>query len=299
MKTKHKSVTVMLVVLSMLLTACKASDAPATDTAVPAAQTAEEASADNDAAGKMASEESSETATVKSKEAKELTILAAASLTDVCNELKEKYEKEHPEVTLNLSYGSSGALQTQIEEGAPCDIFFSAAKKQMDALNEASLMDAASISDLLENRVVLVVPAEGGADITSFEDVSSDKVKMIGLGEPESVPAGHYAEEVFTTLGTLDAVKAKANYGQDVRTVLTWVEEGDVDCGVVYATDAYTTDKVKIIAEAPEGSCKKVIYPVGIVAASENKDTAADFIAFLKTDDVLKVFEGYGFTPVK
>ena len=228
----------------------------------------------------------------------ELIILAAASLTDVCNELKDKYESEHPDVTLTFSYGSSGALQTQIEEGAPCDIFFSASKKQMDALNEENLMDAESITELLENKIVLVVPAAAGSDIQSFDDLTDDKVKLIGLGEPESVPAGQYAEEVFTSLGTLDQIKSKANYGQDVRTVLTWVEEGAVDCGVVYATDAYTTDKVKIVAEAPEGSCKKVIYPVGMTAASSHPAEAEELIGFFRSDEVMKVFEGYGFTPV-
>ncbi|MCR4706129.1 MAG: molybdate ABC transporter substrate-binding protein, partial [Lachnospiraceae bacterium] len=210
-----------------------------------------------------------------------LNILAAASLTDACTELETMYEKEHPNVSLTFSFASSGALQTQIEEGAPADLFFSAAKKQMEALNQEGLMDSASITELLENKIVLVVPASSDQKISSFEDVAGDKVSMIGLGDPESVPAGQYAEEVFTSLGNLDAVKAKANYGSDVRTVLTWVEEGSVDCGVVYQTDAFTTDKVKIVAIAPEGSCKKVIYPVGIVKATKNPEAAQAFLAFL------------------
>ena len=228
----------------------------------------------------------------------EITILAAASLTDVCNELKEVYEKEHPGVSLAFSFGSSGALQTQIEEGAPCDIFFSAALKQMDALKEEKLMDDDSIINLLENKIVMVVPRGSESGIASFEDAAKDKVKIIGLGEPESVPAGQYAEQVFTSLGILDEVKAKANYGQDVRTVLTWVEEDAVDCGVVYATDAYTSDKVQIAAEAPEGSCDKVIYPAGIVAASGNKEMSSEFLEFLKGDEAMKIFEDYGFTAV-
>jgi len=229
----------------------------------------------------------------------ELTILAAASLTDVCDEIKGIYEAEHPGVTLIFSYGSSGALQTQIEEGAPCDIFFSAALKQMNALKEEGLMDNDSITELLENKIVLVVPAESTSDLASFEGVTADGVGMIGLGEPESVPVGQYAEEVFTSLNILDEVKAKANYGSDVRTVLTWVEEGAVDCGVVYATDAYTTDLVRIVAEAPEGSCRQVIYPVGITASSENKEAAAEFTAYLASDAAMALFEGYGFSPVR
>ncbi len=229
--------------------------------------------------------------------AEEVTILAAASLTDVCTELSGIYAESHPDVKLTFSFGSSGALQTQIEEGAPADIFFSASTKQMDALNEQGLMDNDSIEKLLENKIVLIVPADSDKGISSFDDAVTDKVSMIGLGEPESVPAGQYAEEIFTSLGTLEQVKAKANYGTDVRTVLSWVETGDVDCGVVYATDAYSSDKVKIVAEAPEGSCKKVIYPAGIVSSSAHKEAAKEFMDFLGSDAGMEVFEKYGFSP--
>ncbi len=190
---------------------------------------------------------------------------------------------------------SSGALQTQIEEGAPADIFFSASTKQMDALDGEGLMESDSITELLENKIVLVTPAGNEKGLTSFEDAASDKTQMIGLGDPESVPAGQYAEEVFTSLGILDEVKSKANYGSDVRTVLTWVEEGEVDCGVVYQTDAFTTDKVEIIATAPEGSCKKVIYPAGIVKSTKNPEASKELLGFLGSDEAGKVFEKYGF----
>lgn len=226
----------------------------------------------------------------------ELTILAAASLTDVCNEIKERYEAEHQDVTLQFSYGASGALQTQIEEGAPADIFFSAAMKQMNALDEEELMDSDSIVALLENKVVLVVPAEGDSTLASFEEVATDKVTMIGLGEPDSVPVGQYSEEIFTSLGILEQVKEKANYGSDVRTVLSWVESSAVDCGVVYATDAYTTKKVQIVAEAPEGSCKKVIYPAGVTKESNNPEAAAEFLTYLQQEETGVLFESYGFT---
>lgn len=228
-----------------------------------------------------------------------LTILAAASLTDVCDEIKTMYETEHPEVTVTFSYGGSGALQTQIEEGAPADIFISAATKQMKALDEEGLMDSDSIVQILENKVVLIVPKDSTQEIESFEDVTGEAVKMIGLGEPGSVPVGQYAEEIFTSLNMLDVVKEKANYGSDVRTVLSWVETGSVDCGVVYATDAYTSDAVKIVCEAPAGSCKQVIYPAGIIKASENAEAAADFLEYIQTEDVMKLFESYGFSQVE
>ena len=229
-------------------------------------------------------------------EVKTVTVLAAASLTDVMGELETKYEASHKDVDLVFSFAGSGALQTQIEEGAPCDIFISAATKQMNALRDEDLMDDNSIFDLLENKVVLIVPGSSSLGLTSFEDVTRDDVKMIGLGEPESVPAGKYAEQIFTSLGILDDVKAKANYGSDVRTVLSWVEMGELYCGVVNATDAYTSDRVKIFAEAPEGSCDKVIYPAGIVKSSEVKPQAEEFLKYLQSDDAAAVFEAYGFT---
>ena len=225
----------------------------------------------------------------------EVMILAAASLTDVCSELEPLYEEEHPGVDLIFSFGSSGALQSQIEEGAPADIFLSASTKQMDALKEEGLMDEDSITELLENKVVLIVPKGNPAGISSFEECADDKAGIIGIGDPESVPAGQYAEEVFTSLGIWDAVKAKAGYGSDVRTVLTWVETGETDCGVVYATDALTTDKVETAATAPEGSCSKIIYPAGVVKAAGNKKEAEAFLEYLKGDEAGKVFKSYGF----
>ena len=245
------------------------------------------------------SESKSEAGTEGSGTKKEIVVLAAASLTDVCGELEKMYEEQHQDIDLVFSFAGSGALQTQIEEGAPADIFISAAQKQMKALKEESLMKDDTICDLLENKVVLIVPADSTLGITSFEDVKKDEVKMVGLGELESVPAGQYAKAVFTSLGFWEDVEKKANFGTDVRTVLTWVEAGEVDCGVVYATDAYTTDKVKIVAEAPEGSCDKVVYPAGVVGASKNADDAAAFLDYLKTDEATKVFEKYGFVKAQ
>jgi len=231
----------------------------------------------------------------KGGEEKEITILAAASLTDVCGELKAEFEKNNPDIKLTFSFGSSGALQTQIEEGAPCDVFFSAAEKQINALKDEGLLDENSIKTLLENKIVLVVPKGNAPGLKDFSEVTGSSVNMIALGDPESVPAGQYAEEVFTTLGILDDVKKKANYGSDVRTVLSWVESGDADCGVVYATDAFTTDKVEIVAYAPEGSCKRVLYPAAVIKASANKEAAQKFLDYLSGADALKLFEKYGF----
>ena len=126
-------------------------------------------------------------------------------------------------------------------------MFISAATTQMDALREQGLMEESSVTELLENKVVLIVPQGSGAGITSFEDAATDKVGMIGLGEPGSVPVGQYSQEIFTSLGIWEEVQEKANFGSDVRTVLSWVETGSVDCGVVYATEAYVGEHIEIV----------------------------------------------------
>ena len=224
----------------------------------------------------------------------ELYVSAAASLTDVITEIAAEYKKVAPHVTIVPTFDSSGTLQTQIEEGAPADIFLSAAQKQMTALDDAGLIVSATRKDMLVNKVVLIVPADSTADITSFEDVTTDKVSMVAIGG-ESVPVGQYTQEIYTFLGTWEAVQAKANLGENVRAVLAWVESGDVDCGIVYATDAASTSGVKVVCEAPEGSHNPVIYPGAVVAASENQAAAEEFLAFLTGDVAIAAFEKAGF----
>lgn len=226
----------------------------------------------------------------------ELTILAAASLKDVTGELAKMYKEIEPNVELTFSYGASGALQTQIEEGAPADIFLSAATKQMDALDEGGFLLDGTKKDLLINKVVLIMPKESTLSLKEFQDVGTDSVKSIALGEPESVPCGQYAKEVFTNLNIWDTVKEKANYGSDVKQVLTWVESSEVDCGVVYATDAIISDKVSIVCKAPEGSHNAITYPVAVTKSSTNPNEAKAFLDFLFTKEASKVFEQYGFT---
>ena len=234
----------------------------------------------------------------KEAKKKELTILAAASLADVCDELKTIYEKEN-DIKLNFSYGSSGALQTQIEEGAKADLFFSASVDQMNTLSSKKMIDKKSVKNLLENKVILIANKDSKKDIESFEDLATDEVKMVGMGDPESVPAGKYAKQVFESLKIWDKVKKKANFGTDVRNVLNWVEANEVDCGVVYETDAKISDKVKILSTAKKGLCDDIIYPVGMISSSKNKTDAQDLIDFFASDDAMKVFKKYGFYEVK
>lgn len=242
----------------------------------------------------MPTEESEETAPI-AEEQQEILVMAAASMTDVCTELGTLFEEQNPNIKVNHSFGASGALQTQIEEGAPADIFISAAQKQMDVLDETGKIDQASRIDLLENKIVLITPKDSGLVLESFADLTKDEVKKIGLGEVESVPVGRYSEEVFTFLGVWDAVKEKAVFGSDVRTVLSWVEMGEVDCGVVYSTDAATTDQVKVLLTAPVESHKPVIYPAAILSDGKNKEASQLYLDFLKNAQSKALFEKYGF----
>ena len=225
----------------------------------------------------------------------ELQVSAAASLTDVMKELAANYQKEHPNVEIKFNFGSSGALQQAIQNGGAADLFFSAAQKQMNALEKAGDLAADTRRDLLINEVVLIVPKEGGKDIKSFEELAGDKVAKIALGEPKGVPVGQYSEEVFNNMKIFDQVKPKAVYGSDVRQVLAWVENGEADCGIVYATDAAISQKVRVAAKAPEGTHKPIIYPAAILKDSKQKDTAADFLKFVSTPESAKLFQKYGF----
>lgn len=231
----------------------------------------------------------------KNSEQVELLVSAAASMTDVLGELAESYKSKVPDVKLNFTFGSSGALQTQIEEGAPVDIFMSAAEKQMTALEEKDLLVEGTKKTLLLNKVVLVAPIDSDIELRAFEDLATDKVRKIGLGESSGVPVGEYSQEIFTNLNLLDKIKDKSVYGSDVRTVLTWVESGEVECGVVYATDAASSDKVRVITQAPVGSHKEVTYPVAVIKDSKNIEAAKAFLDYLSTDEAAKIFEKYGF----
>mgnify|MGYP000287567249 FL=1 len=225
----------------------------------------------------------------------EILVAASASLEYAYeDELIPMFEEQNPDITVSGTYDSSGKLQTQIEEGMEADVFMSAATKQMDALTEEGMIEEDSVTDLLENKIVLITSADSQLELSSFEDIT--KADTIAIGDPASVPVGQYSEEALTNLGLWDQVLAKASLGTNVTEVLNWVAEGSAQAGIVYATDAATTDKVKVVAEAPEDSlAEPAIYPVGIVSASENKEAAEKFVEFLKSDEAIQIFEDYGF----
>ena len=227
----------------------------------------------------------------------EVNLAAAASLKNVYDEkLIPMFNEKYPNIKVTPTYASSGDLQTQIENGLEADVFMSAANKQMDALVEEDLIDNSTNVQTLENKVVLIVPADSDSNISSFEDLK-DVEGNIAIGDPESVPAGQYAKEILTNLGIWDAVEPKLSLGTDVTAVLNQVAQKSAECGIVYSTDAISTDDVKIVCEAPEDSLDTpVIYPVAMLKDSKNADAAGKFMDFLQTQEAKDVFEEYGFT---
>ncbi|MCC8107781.1 MAG: molybdate ABC transporter substrate-binding protein [Planctomycetes bacterium] len=224
-----------------------------------------------------------------------ILVAAAASLQySYVEELIPMFQAKYPLITVEGTYDSSGKLQAQIENGLDADVFMSAATRQMDALATSGMIDKDTVVPLLENRVVLITPAGNSSGIDRFERVL--EANTIAIGDPDSVPAGQYAREVFQSLGIFDAVLAKASLGTNVTEVLNWVAEGSAAVGVVYATDAATTDRVTVVASAPEGSLKRrVIYPVGILANSSHREEARLFVDFLQSPEAIAVFVKYGF----
>lgn len=239
------------------------------------------------------------------KEKKEVVVFAAASLTDVLEELKGVFEKDHEKVNLTFNFDSSGTLKSQILEGADCDLFVSAAQKQMNELDPESedFKGKAAIKgetriDLLENKLCLVVGEKDGSKISKFEDLATDKVKTLALGN-EDVPVGQYSEEILKNLGIYDQAMAKASLGSNVREVASWVSENTADAGIVYATDAKAFG-LKVVAEA-KGSMleNKIIYPAAILENSNNKEEAQKFLNFLLEDESGQIFEDAGFSVLR
>jgi molybdate transport system substrate-binding protein len=223
-----------------------------------------------------------------------LLISAAASLKEALEEIKPLYQQSKPNVKINYNFGSSGALQQQIEQGAPADIFISAAKKQVDALEQKGLLVPGTRNIIAKNRLVLVVP-KNVVGITSFYSLKDAKVKKIAIGEPRSVPAGQYAQQVLEKLKIWSEIKSKLVFANNVRQVLASVESGNADAGLVYITDAKISDKVKVVVTADEKYHSPIIYPLAVVKRSKNVDAAKELSQFLSSNQAKTVFKKYGF----
>lgn len=233
------------------------------------------------------------TETSSTEPSAELTISAAASLKEAMAELEPIFKEANPNISLVFNFGASGSLQQQIEQGAPADLFISAGQSQMKALAEKDLILDSTQKDLVKNELVLVGPKD--TTITSVDDLKSDKVTKIASGEPTSVPAGKYADEVFTKLGIKDDIQSKLVFAKDVKEVLAWSTSGNADVGFVYLSDALSSDSAKIIETVSEDLHSPITYPVGVIKSTKNPDAAKKFEDFLFTDKAKEVFEKYGY----
>lgn len=300
---KQLAVMMAAVMAAGMMAGCSGSPSTSATTAAEttAAQTtaAETTSAQTMAAETTAAAAEETTAEEETETAEEAEILvaAAASLKNAYEEeLIPMFQAQYPGVTVKGTYDSSGKLQTQIEEGLEADVFMSAAVKQMNALDEEGMIASDTIVNLLENKIVLIVPSGSESGLTAFEDIAD--AESIALGDPASVPAGQYAEEALTSLGIWDSIQDKVSFGTNVTEVLNQVAAASADAGIVYATDAASmADQVTVIAEAPEGSLSsKVIYPVAVVKETAHEQQAKNFVEFLQTEEAMAVFEAYGFS---
>lgn len=229
-----------------------------------------------------------------SKEKVTLTISAAVSLTDALEEIKEIYEKNNSvELTFNL--GGSGTLAQQIQQGAPTDVFISANQQWMDTLEEEDLINTSTRSDVTGNNLVLITQKSSSIAYQSFSEIASEDVEKVAIGNPESVPAGKYTEEILHNLNLWDELEDKLVYAKDVRQVLTYVETGNTEIGFVYESDALSSDDIKILATAEKGLHEPIIYPMAVIDDTKHTEEAADFVLFMKTDEAQEILAKHGF----
>ena len=230
------------------------------------------------------------------KEQAELTVSAAVSLTDALSDIRNLYESTHAGVRLHFNFGGSGALQKQLEQGAPADLFFSAAVKQMKQLVEKQVVNANDQMSLLTNELVVIVPSDSKAIVHSEAGLLEDGLRTVAIGIPDSVPAGSYAKEALTNAGLWDQLQPKLVQAKDVRQVLQYVSTGNADAGIVYKTDALSTSDVKIAYVIAPSTHTAIEYPLGIVAATKHREEAERFYRYLQTAEALNIFEKYGFS---
>ena len=243
----------------------------------------------------------------------EVTVFAAASMTETLDKIGAMYMEENPDVTLTFNYDSSGTLKTQIQEGAVCDLFISAGQKQMNQLDieadpevnteKLDFVDGTTRVDILENKVTLCVTEDNEKGLESFDDMKdglADGSILMAMGNRD-VPVGQYTQKILDYYGLDEeelAGKGVISYGTNVKEVTTQISEGSVDCGVIYCTDAFSAG-LNIVDYATEEMCGQVIYPAAVLKTSENADAAKAFLDYLQNDECMKIFEEVGFSRVE
>ena len=226
--------------------------------------------------------------------AQQITVSAAASLTDAFKELGPKFEATRPGATVRFNFAASGALLQQIVQGAPVDVFASADQATMNRAADQALIDAASRRNFVTNSLVLIEPAQGGPGIRSLQDLGGATVRKIAIGKVATVPVGAYTRQALEGAKLWEALQPKLVQADSVRQVLDYVGRGEVDAGFVYATDAAVAgDKVKVVSTP--GGHAPVSYPVAVIAESRQKALAGDFAAWLAGDEAQAVFRRFSF----
>jgi molybdate transport system substrate-binding protein len=223
-----------------------------------------------------------------------LTVSAAASLKDVLTQVEDAYTRSHTKVGFVNNFASSGVLAAQIDQGAPADVFFSAASNPMDNLEAKGLIVAGTRRNLLRNTLVLIAPLD--SSLRDFQGLGDSTIRSIALGDPASVPAGQYALQTLTALHLLEKLKAKLVFGSDVRQVLAFVETGNADAGLVYSTDVQPSGKVRAIAVAPDSAHDPIVYPAAVVKGSQSEAAARSFVEFLAGSMAKEIFVKNRFT---
>ncbi len=287
-----------LCLMLTLLTACSSSAPSSTAAESP------------EGAAEIAADPAQEAAEAEPVEKEDLVVFAAASMTETLTEIKGMYEAANPEINIVYNFDSSGTLKTQIEEGAECDVFISAAPKQMNALdiNAASGNDGLDFVlegtriNLLENKVALAVPDSNPADINSYDDLAArlaDGTVFLGMGNSD-VPVGQYTQKILAYYGldeTALADNGSITYGSNVKEVTTQVSEDTVDCGIIYATDAFSAG-LTVVDTATAEMCGQVIYPAAVLNITGNEGAARSFLEYLTGPEASAVFESVGFSPL-
>lgn len=263
--------------------------------------------------GKQSKQEDKDKEQKEKMQPVELTVFAAASMTETLTEIGDLYSKEHPEIKVSFNFDSSGTLKTQIQEGAVCDLFISAGQKQMDQLDIQAdsevntegldyVLEGSRIN-FLENKVTLCVAEGNSAGIQSFDELAEalkTKEVLMAMGN-QDVPVGQYTQKILEYYGLQEeelAEAGKISYGSNVKEVTTQISEGSVDCGVIYCTDAYSAGLTVSDAATPQ-MCGQVIYPAGVLKTSTHQEEAQEFLDYLQTEAAMKIFEEVGFSPVK
>jgi molybdate transport system substrate-binding protein len=223
-----------------------------------------------------------------------VNVSAAASLQDTITDAEAAYRKDHAGIDFVNNFGSSGTLAMQIDQGAPADVFLSAAAKPMDDLEAKGLIVGQTRRNLLRNSLVLIVPLD--SRIHGFEELTGDSVRLIALGDPASVPAGQYGRQTLSSLHLWDKLNSKLVLAKDVRQVLTYVETGNADAGLVYATDARISNKVRVVAVAPDSTHDPIVYPAAVIKGSHVEAAARSFVEYLSSPNARAIFVKRGFT---